>query len=153
VDNQVFVIGASPASTGGGIKTTTAAMVVLFVSSVIRGRTDTTIGDRRIPAHVTQKSMAVAVVALFVVLLTVFALLLLETASFEDLLFEAVSAFGTVGLSRGVTSGLTTASKAVMVVTMFSGRVGVLTLILALIARKEAVPPSVRFPEGNIIVG
>lgn len=149
----LMFIGASPASTGGGIKTTTFAVICLFVVSVVRGNVDVTFADRRIPQRVVNKSIAIAFVAVVVIFAATFVIASFDDRPFSSILFEAVSAFGTVGLSRGITSSLATGSKIMVIVTMFTGRVGVLTFALALSSRKPPRPPSVRFPEGQIIVG
>lgn len=149
----LMFIGASPASTGGGIKTSTMAIIVMFVYSVMKGESDITFGDRRIPQRVVNKSIAIAFVAVCVVALSTFFLAALEDQPFSAILFEAVSAFGTVGLSRGITSSLTSLSKIVVIITMFTGRVGVLTFALALSSRGAALPAKVRYAEGQIIVG
>lgn len=148
----LMFIGASPASTGGGIKTTTFAMVVFGVIAAVRGKSDIVLGDRRIPNHIAVKSMAVAAISLGLVITTVFVLSLTESAPFLDIVFEAVSAFGTVGLSRGITTALSTIGRLAIIVTMFAGRVGPMTLVLAISARYDA-PSTVRYPEGKIIVG
>jgi len=149
----LMFIGASPASTGGGIKTTTFAMIIMSVVAAVRGKGDVTIGDRRIPSHIAAKSMAVAVIALGVVVVAIFSLSITEDASFIDIVFESFSAFGTVGLSRGITTALTTVGRLAIIVTMFVGRVGPMTLVLAISAGNEQGPTSVRYPEGKIIVG
>ena len=149
----LMFIGASPASTGGGIKTTTIATIAMFVYSVLKGEEDIKCDGRRIPQRVVNKSIAIVFVAVSVVCVATFLLSVFEDQPFSDLLFEAVSAFGTVGLSRGITSSLSSASKVVVILTMFTGRVGVLTLALALSSRKAAIPSTVRYPEGQIIVG
>jgi trk system potassium uptake protein len=149
----LMFIGASPASTGGGIKTTTFALILMFVVSVMKGENEVTFADRRIPQRVINKSIAIAFVAVSVVATATFLLSALEQQPFSAILFEAVSAFGTVGLSRGITSSLSTVSKIVVIITMFTGRVGVLTFALALSARRATPPSTVRYPEGQIIVG
>lgn len=148
----LMFIGASPASTGGGIKTTTFAMVVFGVIAAVRGKNDIVLGDRRIPNRIAVKSMAVAAISLGLIITTVFVLSLTESAPFIDIVFEAVSAFGTVGLSRGLTTALSTIGRLAIIVTMFAGRVGPMTLVLAISAGNDA-PSTVRYPEGKIIVG
>lgn len=150
---MLMFIGASPASTGGGIKTTTFAMVVLTVVAAVRGQGDVVIRGRRIAHQIAVKCLSIAAISLALVLTTTFVLLLTEDASFLDTLFEAVSAFGTVGLSRGITPTLSTIGRLVLIVTMFVGRVGPLTLVLAIIAKPDPCAASVRYPEGKIIVG
>ncbi len=149
----LMFIGASPASTGGGIKTTTFTMVVLTVVAAVRGQGDVIIRGRRIGHAIAIKCLTIAAISLALVLTTTFILLLTEDASFLDTLFEAVSAFGTVGLSRGITSTLSTVGRLVLALTMFAGRVGPLTLVLAIIAKPDPCAASVRYPEGKIIVG
>lgn len=148
----LMFIGASPASTGGGIKTTTFAMIVFGVIAAVRGKGDVTLGGRRIPSHIAVKSMAVAAMSLGLIIMTIFVLSLVESAPFLDLVFEAVSAFGTVGLSRGITPALSTIGRLAIIITMFAGRVGPMTLVLAISAGHDA-PSTVRYPEGKIIVG
>ena len=148
----LMFIGASPASTGGGIKTTTFAMIVFGVIAAVRGKGDITLGDRRISSHIAAKSMAVAAISLALIITTIFVLSLVESAPFLDIVFEAVSAFGTVGLSRGITPALSTIGRLAIIITMFAGRVGPMTLVLAISAGHDA-PSTVRYPEGKIIVG
>ncbi|KAF0194613.1 MAG: trk system potassium uptake protein TrkH [Bacillota bacterium] len=148
----LMFIGASPGSTGGGIKTTTFAMIVLAAVSAVRGKGDVTLGDRRIPNQIAVKSMVVAAMSLGLIITTVFVLSLTESALFIDIVFEVVSAFGTVGLSRGITTALSTIGRLAIIVTMFAGRVGPMTLVLAISAGHDA-PSTVRYPEGKIIVG
>lgn len=150
---MLMFIGASPASTGGGIKTTTFAMVVLTVVAAVRGQGDVVIRGRRIAHQIAVKCLSIAAISLALVLTTTFVLLLTEDASFLDTLFEAISAFGTVGLSRGITPTLSTLGRLALIVTMFAGRVGPLTLVLAIIAKPDPCAASVRYPEGKIIVG
>lgn len=149
----LMFIGASPASTGGGIKTTTFAMVVLSVVAVLRMQPEVVIGGRRIPVAMTFKSLAVATLAMGLVLSVTFLLLNTEEHSFLDILFETTSAFGTVGLSRGITTTLSTVGRLALVFTMFAGRVGPLTLAFAFAIKSDPCANVVRYPEGKIIVG
>ncbi|MBS3937342.1 MAG: TrkH family potassium uptake protein [Peptococcaceae bacterium] len=149
----LMFIGASPASTGGGIKTTTFAMIVLSVLAVLRQQPEVVIGGRRIPVAVTFKSLAVAVMALVLALSVTFLLLITEEHAFLDILFETISALGTVGLSRGITTTLSTVGRLALVVTMFAGRVGPLTLAFAFSVKTDPCANIVRYPEGKIIVG
>ena len=144
-------LGGSPGSTAGGIKTTTLAVLALSVRAMFTGRQEVEVFGRTVPQQVVYRATAITVVS-FVMLSSLFALLLVtQTAPFEGLLFEAVSAFGTVGLSTGVTPGLTTQGKLIVVVLMFAGRIGPLTLTLALAERAKRAP--YRFPTGRIMVG
>ena len=147
----LMFVGGSPGSTAGGIKTTTLAVLALSVKAMLTGRPEVEAYGRTIPQHAVYKATAIAVVS-FVLLWLMFALLLAtQQAPFEDLLFEAVSAFGTVGLSTGVTSGLTTSGKLIIVLLMFVGRIGPMTLTLALGERVRRMP--YRLPQGRVVVG
>jgi trk system potassium uptake protein len=132
----LMFVGASPGSTGGGVKTTTLAVLFAASRSERRGGEKAHLFDRRIPLLTTRKAIAVLTVSTGLVLVAFFVLLLTEKADPMKLLFEVVSAFATCGLSAGVTAGLTTAGKLVIVATMLAGRVGPLTLALA-----AAAPP------------
>ncbi|MCX8038020.1 MAG: TrkH family potassium uptake protein [Candidatus Sumerlaeia bacterium] len=156
----LMFIGASPGSTGGGIKTTTfATLAALFVARW-RGRTDAEIGGRRIPADLVGKAMAVSVGYLSGILLCVMVLQISELTgqppervrgAFLDLTFETVSAFGTVGLSLGATPYLTPLGKLVITIAMFIGRVGPLAFALTLIGERQGKP--YRYPEERILIG
>lgn len=147
----LMFIGASPGSTGGGVKTTTIAALVLGVVSTVKGREDAQIFDRRIPREIVQRASAIASIAFALVLLVTVTLSLTEQQPFLSLLFEAVSAFATVGLSLGITPQLSLVGRIIIMLTMFIGRVGPMTLALALV-RPEGYT-GVRYPEEKIIVG
>ncbi len=152
----LMFIGASPGSTGGGIKTTTLALVVLFAVARIRGRSEVNIWGRRIPEQIISKSLAITSLSILVLSLSLLVLLVLERSgpdapSFMDLVFEATSAFGTVGLSTGVTPSLTTGGKLVIILLMFVGRLGPLTVATLVATRARAAKYS--FPEENVTVG
>jgi len=130
----LMMFGASPAGTGGGLKSTTMATLVGLLVSTLRGRSDVRLLGRMIGPdriQIAAASVTFYILALFV---AVFALLLTQQADLEVLAFEAVSALGTVGLSMGVTGSLTATGKIVIILLMFMGRVGVLTFGLALVA-------------------
>jgi len=127
-------IGASPSSTGGGIKTTTAAVAFLNLRSVIRGRSRTEVHHTQISELSINRAFAVILLSLLIIGSTVFLISIFDgDKGILKIAFESFSAFSTVGLSLGITSELTEASKIVLVITMFIGRVGVLTLFLALV--------------------
>ncbi len=147
----LMFIGASPGSTGGGIKTSTFAIVILNLWRNLTGKDRLEVFKREIPDSVTQQALAVLVGGISFVVLGYFLLLLFETHPPLDLLFETVSAYATVGLSTGVTSTLSYAGRIVIIVLMFAGRVGPLSLGLA-IGRRHA-KGRYRYPRGNISVG
>lgn len=134
----LMFIGASPGSTGGGIKTAAFALLVLATAATVSGRERVDVAGRTIPEANLQRAAAVAVLALVTLFTATFLLVLFEPEQerFLDLWFEAASALGTVGLSTLGTDRLRPASQVVLIVTMFVGRVGPLTLLMAL-ARKR----------------
>ena len=143
-------IGASPGSTGGGIKTTTVGVLVCAVISVVRGRTDAEAFGRRFGPGVVYRAAAIATISALFVFLGALALAMTQDAPFEDILFEAVSAFGTVGLSTGMTPDLDRVGKLVVIGLMFVGRTGPLTMALLFRSRE---PAPVRYPEEEVLVG
>ena len=143
-------IGAAPGSTGGGIKTSTFFVLIQQVRSLF---TKKQIGAfrRSISAETLSKSSIIVLLSLLLVCIGTFLLCILEPeCSFVQLLFEEVSAFGTVGLSTGITPGLADGSKMVLIFTMFAGRVGAFTLLSIWIERPA---PTVHYTEESITVG
>lgn len=147
----LMFIGASPASTGGGIKTSTFAAIIMMIYTVLASKEDVEIYQRRIPADNVFKAAVIAVISLLLVFTGSFLLTVTEQADFLSILFETTSAFGTVGLTLGITTELTDFGKIVIMLTMFAGRVGPLTLALALGSKVNKA--SIRFPEERILVG
>ena len=147
----LMFIGASPGSTGGGIKTTTFSLLVLASRAIAAGREDIEVYHRRIPYQQLNKALTIFLLAIFWVVLTTMVLTLTEKADFLALLFEAVSAFGTVGLSMGVTPYLSDAGRLMIILTMFLGRLGPLTVAFALAQR--GVHSHIKYPEEKIMVG
>ncbi|WP_299702293.1 potassium transporter TrkG [uncultured Pontibacter sp.] len=148
----LMFIGASPGSTGGGIKTTTFTIILLSVWATIRGKRNVEIGNRTIPHSVSYKAFSVFTFAAMINILFLF-ILTITDSQFDifRLAFEQVSAFATVGLSTGITAGLSDAGKGVIIVSMFMGRVGTLTLALALSTR--ATTTAYKYPETHVPVG
>lgn len=147
----LMFIGASPGSTGGGIKTTTFALAILTVYNVLRGRSEIHVGQRTVTAPLLLKSFAVVFVAISWVMLATLILTVTESAPFLWLVFEVVSAFATVGLTLGATPELSEIGKLVIITTMYIGRVGPLVLFAALMLRSRA--PLYRHPEESVLVG
>jgi trk system potassium uptake protein TrkH len=145
-------IGGSPGSTAGGIKTSTAAVLWLMFRALVRGRSEVEVSGRTLDPLTLHRAVAVSLVSGIIVAVFVAGLLLAEPhLGFDRLLFEAVSAFGTVGLSTGITPQLGPPARLLVVALMFAGRVGPLTLALAAGRRPRPLP--VRFPQGRVIVG
>ncbi len=151
---MLMFVGASPGGTGGGVKTTAFSMVILAVLSTIRGKPDVEIFGRRLNREAVSRSLAIMAIALFWVTATVLVLDVTEQAPIFNIGYEVMSAFGTVGLSLGLTPHLTVAGKLIIALTMFIGRVGPLTLAVALarVQRRGREQPF-RYPVDRIIVG
>jgi trk system potassium uptake protein TrkH len=143
-------IGASPGSTGGGIKTTTAVVLLFGVGAIARGETRIRFFGRSLPQATLYRSAAIAVVALLIIICGLFVLLLVEDVPFYSLAFETISAMATVGLSLGATGELGAIGKFVIIAIMFVGRVGPLTLALLLTAGESK---NFEYPEANVMVG
>ena len=147
----LMFIGASPGGTGGGIKTTTFIAPLAVIWSTIRGGSEPVLFGRRLPVSVIYKAVTIALVSVaFVIAMTVL-LVQVERRDFLASLFEVTSAFGTVGLSTGITPELSTWGRVIVMVTMFSGRVGLLTVVYGL-ARQQR-PLRVRYPEERMYLG
>ncbi|MFQ5844897.1 MAG: potassium transporter TrkG, partial [Planctomycetota bacterium] len=150
----LMFIGASPGSTGGGIKTTTFVALLGSLRATLRGEPAPRLLGREIPDSLVRRAFAVAVSSLLVVFGAVLLIVLFEPGGrggFLGLAFEVVSAFGTVGLSTGVTPHLTAASKVLLCAVMFVGRVGSLSFFLLLL--RDASPSRVRYPEERVQIG
>ena len=147
----LMFVGASPASTGGGIKTSTTAVLMLAIWALVRGRSDAECFGRRIPKDIIYKAFSVLLIAFMLVVIVTMALTITEHFSFISILFEVTSAFGTVGLTTGITPTLSTSGKVWLILTMFAGRVGPVTLALAIAMRSRKA--QIQYPDGKIIIG
>jgi len=149
----LMFIGGAPGSTGGGIKTSTAAVLLFSVKSVIKGRDEAEVFGKRLGKDLVNRAFAITAVS-FVLLTTVTMILMVtESFTFMEILYEATSAFGTVGLSLGITPDLSTAGKLLIAFTMYIGRIGPFTFALALAQKNKTARNSIRYPEANILVG
>lgn len=151
VTEALMFIGGGSGSTAGGIKVTTAAVLAFVIWSELRGDPDVTLFRRRIPTQAQRQALTVALLAVVLVAGAVLALLRLTAHSLDALLFEAVSALGTVGLSTGITPGLPDPAKVLLVGLMLLGRVGPPTLFAALVSREGE--RLYRHPEERPIIG
>lgn len=147
----LMFIGAGSGSTAGGVKLTT--MVVVFMASIniFRGRKELYIFERKITHSTVYRCMSMIFFSFFLIVIATFFMATLENISFIRLLFEVTSAFGTVGLSTGITGDLTPYSKWLLIFVMYSGRVGVLTLLGSFAMRNKSTS-RISYPEGHIIV-
>ncbi|WP_411680381.1 TrkH family potassium uptake protein [Clostridium thailandense] len=148
----LMFIGGSPGSTAGGIKTTTAALLIITVVSVIKGRGDAEVYERRIGKEIVYRALVVTVLGIGVVMIGTIILCMIEKpASLEYILYEVISAFGTVGLTLGLTPHLSVPSKIIVSLIMYAGRIGTLTLALSL--AQKTIPGTIKYPEDKILIG
>lgn len=151
VQDVLMMIGGGSASTAGGIKVTTFAVLVLAVIAEARGDQDIETFGRRIPPSVVRLSVAVSLLGLTLVAVSVVVLLSLTNYSLDTILFETISAFATVGLSTGITATLPPLGKYVLIILMFAGRTGSMTMAAALALRDRS--RVIRMPEERPIIG
>ncbi|MBQ9729935.1 MAG: Trk family potassium uptake protein [Clostridia bacterium] len=151
----LMFIGGSTGSTAGGIKITTFAVIVMGMISVFRGKRDIEVGKRRVHSALLHQALAVFVAFLFIVITAAVSICAIEEnnslATLQTILFEVISALGTVGLSMSLTPTLTVASKLILIALMYLGRVGILTFVFALSQNKQTV--EVKKPIDNIMIG
>jgi trk system potassium uptake protein TrkH len=150
-------IGASPASTGGGIKTSTFFIVMLAIFTTVKGKQDCNVFRRSINQQSVRKAYTIAALALCLVLVDTVVISAVENITngartLSEVLFEVVSAFGTVGLSTGITGGLYWISKTLIIITMFIGRLGPLTLSMT-ISGAALTHDTLHYPEERMIIG
>lgn len=152
----LMFMGASPGGTGGGVKTTTLTMVALTVRRIAKGEQEVQLFGRRFSQALSEKAFAVTTLAAILVVVWTAILMITErhnpAATMEWILFEVVSAFGTVGLTAGLTPTLTVAGKLLIALMMFIGRLGPLTLAVALAGRTKQKAP-LSYPEDRVMIG
>ena len=163
-------VGGSPASTAGGIKTVTLGVIILLIINYIKGRQDTNIFNTRIPQGAINRAIIVFAISVFIVIMSIALLLITEdmkieqslnddlatyfNLTFMDIAFEVMSAFATVGLTLGITTKLTLAGKIIIIGLMIIGRLGPVTISIALFKKhKEIKQPKAQYPRGNILIG
>ena len=145
-------IGGSPGSTAGGVKTTTLGIVIFTLISVLKGREDVEVYHKKLSQSTVYRAVAVFLLGISIVVMGVMVLSIAEVgATFEVILYEVLSAFGTVGLTQGITPSLTAVSKVTLTLIMYMGRVGPLTVMLALAGKQSKA--NVKYPEGKLLIG
>lgn len=148
----LMFIGASPGSTGGGIKTTTFRILMVCTRAVLRGKEEVLTFQREIPTARVLKAVGVVVGSGLVVLMVTTLISLTDASlNFLTILFEVVSAFATVGMSTGITADLSELGKVLIIVTMYVGRVGVLLFMAAILG--DPNPSVIHYPEEDLLVG
>ncbi|MBP1990275.1 TrkH family potassium uptake protein [Paenibacillus eucommiae] len=147
----LMFIGAAPGSTGGGIKITTFTILIGAIIAMIRGKDDVILFRHRLPKDNIYKAITITLMALALVVVSTMILSTTQDHQFLMILFETTSAFGTVGLSMGLTPDLTLSGKILIILLMFIGRIGALTLAYAL--QPKSKKELYRHPEGKIIIG
>ena len=157
----LMFVGASPGSCGGGVKTTTLALIAAFTWSRIRKKRRVNIFHKSVPPETVSRSLSLTLVASALIGIALFLVLagadvageaaITESGNFLAVLFETVSAFGTVGLSMGITPMLTTWGKIMIILLMLIGRVGVLTFSYIIIGGGTA--NGIEYSEENIMIG
>jgi len=151
---MLMFIGGSPSSTAGGVKTTTIATLITSVRSIILGKEDSNAFKRRIPTEAIQSATAVFSISMAIVVLVSLCLTITESShSLMEIMFETISAFATVGLTLGMTPDLSDFGKLLLSLTMFAGRIGPITLVLALTGVKESNRTLYHYPEDKVTIG
>jgi trk/ktr system potassium uptake protein len=147
----LMIIGGASGSTAGGIKVNTFGLLIATIISTLRGNEKPTAFQREINNEQIHRALTLVILSVLFIFTIVFCLTITEHLEFPDLLFETISAFGTVGLSTGITPALTTAGRILIILTMFVGRIGPLTLILSLTLRQQRSDYS--FPREAVRIG
>jgi Trk-type K+ transport system membrane component len=151
VSSALMLVGAGSASTGGGIKVTTFALLAFVILSEARGDPDVTLFGRTVPSVAQRQALSVALLGLGAGVMGTFVLLSVSSFDMAKVLYEAFSAFGTVGLSAGITAGLPDIGQLTLIALMFLGRVGPVTLFAALVLRQRQ--RLYRYPDERPIIG
>ncbi|QIN79042.1 hypothetical protein GBA65_11490 [Rubrobacter marinus] len=151
VQTVLMFIGTAPVSTGGGIKVTTIALIFLILVAQIRGERELTAFGRRVPGNLVGEALALLSLGASIIFVATLALMVSDRLPLLPALFEVTSAFGTVGLSLNVTPELSAFGKVLIAAVMFMGRVGTITLIVALAARSK--PRRYTYPQEDIAIG
>jgi trk system potassium uptake protein len=151
VQTLLMFIGTAPTSTGGGVKVTTVALVFLIVASQVRGQDRITLFWRELPRALVAKALAVLALSTVLIVVGTLAIMISDGLALLPALFEITSAFGTTGLSMDVTPDLSAFGKILVAATMFLGRVGPITFVIAMTARQR--PPKYTYPQEDIAIG
>lgn len=151
VTSLLMFIGAAPSGVGGGVRTTTFAIILLAIYNYAKGRETVKVFKREISQYDTIRSFVVVMTAIFLILSAIFTLSLTESFSFMEIIFEVFSAFGTTGLSLGITAELSTIGRIVIMLMMFIGRIGIFSFLFLI--RGEPTKDLYRYPEAKMLIG
>jgi trk system potassium uptake protein TrkH len=149
----LMFIGAAPGSTAGGIKITTFGVILIAIISQVMGSEDAVFFKKKVAQSTISKALAIIGLSGMLVITVTTIILAIENKPFLNVIYEVTSAFGTVGLSTGITPSLHSVSKILLILTMFLGRVGPLTFVIALTLRSNKRNANIIYPEGKIVVG
>ena len=157
---SLMVIGASPGSTGGGIKTCTLAVLLATSYAIVKGKTNPVLFKRTISVRIVSEAIGVVSLAVMLILVMALALSIVEDGNpeigerfLQKVVFEVVSAFGTVGLSLGATPFLSVLGKLIISATMFVGRLGPVAIAIVIARREAETQPPVAYPEESVMIG
>lgn len=152
--SMIMFIGGSPAGTAGGIKTVTFAIMILYVRALRKGESQVRVMNRTIGDHIVKRSLTIAMISFSIVISGLFLLSIFENKDFIDLTFEAFSAFATVGLTAGVTPLLTDIGKIIVIILMYIGRIGPITMVL-IFAKKYNLKKGkdINYVEERVLIG
>lgn len=150
----IMFIGGSPAGTAGGIKTVTFAIMILYIRSLRKGENQIHVMNRTISDQIVKRSLTIALVSFFIAIAGLFLLCVFENKDFIDLTFEVFSAFATVGLTAGVTPLLSSMGKIVIIILMYIGRIGPITMVL-IFAKKYNLKKGkdINYVEERVLIG
>ena len=154
ISGLLMLVGASPASTGGGVKVTTLAVIALSVRATVRGEGEIVTFGRKVPSELVRRAVAVALIAFCIAAVDVTAISLLQPElDFMDVVMECTSAMGTVGLSAFGSASLAPLSRVLIICTMYLGRIGPLTMALLLAHRQSGKIPRIDYPGEGVMIG
>ena len=146
----MMIIGGSPTGTAGGVKTVTFTILVFCVISVAKQEESISLFKRRVPQHLLSKALAIIVIYLIILMSSVLLLLVFDHGSFMDSCYECVSALATVGLTKGLTPNLTIAGKIIIIITMYIGRVGPISMAISFSQKNKK--KMIMYPEQDLIL-
>ncbi|MBE5953604.1 MAG: potassium transporter KtrB [Lachnospiraceae bacterium] len=148
----LMLIGGSPVGTAGGVKTVTVIVLLFSVIAVVKGRKEAVIYNRSINQELIRKSLAVVLISLIVFAIMSVLLMVTNDFAFEDSIFEVASAVATVGLTRGITSDLNVIGQIIIIVSMYLGRIGPISMFIAF-SNRYSIKNSIHYAEADLIVG